>query len=330
MARRRVGSRRVGSRRFGSKRVVAGFVVIAELVGLTIGASTAALAQTDDTTSDEVSYLAVVDAESGKLDGDTLTLDGLGNRAVWFTDRPERAAGQYSINEMIERFFDEQSSPNAALELAAKDRRGNVTILEISAPKYDLEKDRLTLEASVLDDPATQLDRPDSALNHLVKRHVGKVPKSFGASTLFIDDAPAGGGAAAASAPDAGNVQTVGDVGSVTYTGQLTQNNLSDSWETDCTQVKDPNDNGTFNYVQRKPGDDAVVTDDARVDTQVDANAQVAWVRGNSVEWQHIGSRLATSIKVTVTIWDKSDLTANYKVTVWCAKQPDDAWVVFG
>ncbi|HEY8217259.1 MAG TPA: hypothetical protein VIH82_09000 [Acidimicrobiia bacterium] len=313
----------------GSGRgIVIGLVVAALVVGATpVVASAQPVGQPEPI---EQSFLAVVDAGNGRYDpgAGKLTLGTVHDRAVWFTDRPGRAAGQYSIAEMISFFFPDGSAPpNAALELAAKDKRGHVTIVEVANPAYDLKKDRLTFDAQVIPDPASALHRTDSALVRFVKRHKGKIPRSFGASTLFVDSANTDGGAS--TQPD-GDVELDGYEGSVTFTGQLTQNNLATDINVDCTTIKIPNVAGNYQFVARDSGDDAVVTDSPRIDSQIDPNAQISWNPTASVEWNHIGSRLATAIHVKVIIWDKTDLTANYKVTVWCAEQEDDAWVIFG
>jgi hypothetical protein len=68
---------------------------------------------------DPSSVLAVVNSRHGTLrvhDGSgLLTLTGVSPRPVWFSDRPQRAAGTYSVQEFTDVFFRDQQPPNAAL-----------------------------------------------------------------------------------------------------------------------------------------------------------------------------------------------------------------------
>jgi hypothetical protein len=169
------------------------------LVGVPAGAVTAALlvgpaaAQGPPPTTvpaedAPLSVLAVVDAAGGRATKDTLTLTGVEPRATWFSDRPNREVGSYSIAELVDVFFDDQAPPNAALEFAGAGARNDVVIIELSDPRYDKRAQRLRFAMSVLEDPDAELGS-GSGLDGHAARHDGRVPRSFDAVTLFVDSA---------------------------------------------------------------------------------------------------------------------------------------------
>lgn len=83
--------------------------------------------------------LAVVNAGGGVFreanDGYRLTLKEVTPRAAWFSDRPARAAGFYSIDELDDVFFDDGDPPNAALEVFAGWAAGDVVVVEVANPR---------------------------------------------------------------------------------------------------------------------------------------------------------------------------------------------------
>jgi hypothetical protein len=152
-------------------------------------------AQTSDGPSaiaDGESILAVIDAERGTLraKGDgryRVTLDGVTPRAVWFSDRPARGAGTFLIGDTLDQFFGGgQPSPNAALEIFEADDERDVLVVEVSNPRYRRGKERLTFDATALDDTAGVLG---TGLTTHAVRSDPRLPKRFGDVALFLDDA---------------------------------------------------------------------------------------------------------------------------------------------
>jgi hypothetical protein len=169
-------------------------ITLLVVVGLpSIGAAQqgAADGTAPDAGSSAVSLLGVAQAQHGTLDGHRLVLDGVDPHAVWFSDRPTRAAGSYSMPELITAFFDGQKPPNAAIEFAGTGAKNDVVLVELSDPRYRAHTHRLTASVRVLPkDPSSDL-ATDSALRAFADRHDGTYPRRFDAVTVFIDGAPA-------------------------------------------------------------------------------------------------------------------------------------------
>jgi hypothetical protein len=283
-----------------------------------------------------VSYLSVLDAGRGTFDASTgkLTLRGVAPRAVWFSDRPARATGTSAIPELIGRFFEgnDPAPPNAALVFQGHPAESDVSIVELSDPKYDPRKRQLAFTANILEDPTTGL-RTDSALADFVRKHDGKITKSFGPTTVFIDSATSDastGDTDSACKPAGGNNV---DTGHYTCTGKLDGTGRGDWIEVNCRQLPDGSRRsdgtpGTYNYVSRRPGDPATISDEPRID---DHGSDVSWFSHvqSSEEWQHIGSRLGTSIGITIDARGRNP-AADWTFDVWCVNQTDNAWIVFG
>jgi hypothetical protein len=135
--------------------------------------------------------LAVAQAGGGSFEeaenGDyELTLTDVGDQAVWFTDRPARQAGSFSISAMNEAFFtDGQNPPNAALEIYEASDGDNVVVVEITSPDYDEGAGTLKLDARLLD--ASEV--AGTELSHHGERAGTDSPSEFGRAALFVDDA---------------------------------------------------------------------------------------------------------------------------------------------
>jgi hypothetical protein len=151
-------------------------------------------AQTHDGPSaiaDSESVLAVIDAERGALtakgDGQyRVTLGGVTPRSVWFSDRPARGAGTFPITDTLERFFGSgQEPPNAAIEIFEADDDRDVLVVEVSNPRYQRAKARLTFDAAVLDDTTGVLG---TGLTTHAVRGDPRLPKRFDKVALFLDD----------------------------------------------------------------------------------------------------------------------------------------------
>lgn len=128
-------------------------------------------------------WLFVLDATGGtsSTDGDTttLTLTGVEDDVVAFTDRPDREVSTETPGEFVER-WDERGfadvAPNAALDLGNDD----IVVVEITDPTWDADTSTLTVAATVLDPDTT-------ASGHTAT--TGDLPASFGAVSLFVDAA---------------------------------------------------------------------------------------------------------------------------------------------
>lgn len=142
-------------------------------------------------TPDPSSVLAVVSSAHGSLrlrgTSGTLTLTGVSGRPVWFSDRPQRSAGTYSMAEFREAFFGQQVAPNAALDVSGADPARDVVILELSDPGYTSSDRRLRFHVQVID-RASDLG-PSSQLRWEAARADSRVASSFGRSALFVDSA---------------------------------------------------------------------------------------------------------------------------------------------
>src|SRR5262245_38243238 len=117
--------------------------------------------------STKVELLFVQNATSGSFDGTTLTLRGVGP-TLFFSDRPERIAGQVGTSDFVGHWTKgadnfAASPPNATLSVfGAKEIGSSVVVL--TNPK---------------------LDR--NTLSYTVKVLEGKPPASFNEASLFID-----------------------------------------------------------------------------------------------------------------------------------------------
>jgi hypothetical protein len=128
-------------------------------------------------------WLFVLDATGGtsSTDGDTttLTLTGVEDGVVAFTDRPDREVSTETPAEFVglwdERGFAD-TPPNAALDLGNDD----IVVVEITDPTWDVDTSTLTMGATVLDPDTTASGQTATT---------GDLPASFGAVSLFVDAA---------------------------------------------------------------------------------------------------------------------------------------------
>ena len=154
-------------------------------------------AQGDPASSDTTtptSILAIVDAGGGRFTPTRLTLTDVAPQALWFSDRPRREAGRYTIPELIDTFFTDQTPPNAALEVEAAGDENDVVVVELSNPRYKKGAKELRFDSKVIGTPDDELGA-DSSLGGFADRHDGKVAKTFDDATLFVDSAaPSGAG----------------------------------------------------------------------------------------------------------------------------------------
>jgi len=115
----------------------------------------------------KVELLFVQNAASGSFDGKTLTLNGVGP-TLYFSDRPERIAGQVRTSDFVGRWTKgadnfAASPPNATLSVFGAKEVSSVVVV-LTNPKLN-----------------------GNTLAYTVKILEGKLPSSFKESSLFID-----------------------------------------------------------------------------------------------------------------------------------------------
>ena len=138
-----------------------------------------------------VSLLYVQTASSGTFEpvaGSTnkyrLVLNDVSPRVVYFSDRPNRMAGQVSTKEFLDKIgFGGSLDPNAAIEIAEGAPDSDMVIAALSKPAYDAESRTLSYEVTVL-------ETPRKGLAVYSERMDRRLPAHFGAVALFIDDEP--------------------------------------------------------------------------------------------------------------------------------------------
>jgi len=119
---------------------------------------------------DAPKFLYALSAKSGTFENSRLTLKDV-PLVVYFSDRPARLSGMLSI-EVFAQGWDKGSdnfrndSPNATLSILGKDGANNI-VVELSNPDVKVKEGSISFKVRVLQ---------------------GEMPKSFGNSTLFIDD----------------------------------------------------------------------------------------------------------------------------------------------
>lgn len=117
---------------------------------------------------EDLTLLFVQTARDVALEGDTLTLKGVGKATLFFSDRPERVAGHMDNQAFVDSWGEGADSfasdpPNGTLSVLSDEDVQNV-VVELSQPKL------------VGDD-----------LSYTVKVINGKMPAKAGPSSLFID-----------------------------------------------------------------------------------------------------------------------------------------------
>ncbi|MBM3544562.1 MAG: hypothetical protein FJX44_08690 [Alphaproteobacteria bacterium] len=114
--------------------------------------------------------LAVINARGATLEGNTLTLTGVGPNSIVFADRPVRAAGHVLTSHFIKEWDEGQDSfaknpPNATISVLSNEGDAVVdAVVTLKTPKLD--GDKLTFNVSVLE---------------------GDLSGASGAAALFID-----------------------------------------------------------------------------------------------------------------------------------------------
>jgi len=113
-------------------------------------------------------WLFVQSAKSGSFDGENLTLRGI-PFVIYFADRPDRISGHMSLKKFIGRWTQGSDSfevdpPNAVLSIFDEEKGAEDIVI-------------------VLHSPSVQGDEVIFKISNIK----GKIPKTFGAASLFID-----------------------------------------------------------------------------------------------------------------------------------------------
>ena len=122
--------------------------------------------------ADAPKFLYTLSAKSGTFENGRITLKDV-PLVVYFSDRPARISGMLSI-QVFAQGWDKGSDnfrtdpPNGTLSILGKDGANNV-VLELSNPDVKVKEGSISFKVRVLDKGTN-------------------IPKSFGNSTLFIDD----------------------------------------------------------------------------------------------------------------------------------------------
>ena len=211
------------------------------------GRRSAKVGATSVSTHDEM--LGVVTAKRGRLverDGAfRLVLDGVAKRQLWFTDRPARLAGTDSIEKLHRELFAGQKPPNAALEIATADKEHDVILLELSNPRYDAARHRATYDAKGLDATSRSV-----ALSRFTSRADTAKGMTFGAATLFVDDAPLETACPASFGGQAGYAVTLTNIDCTTAQQVLNECNIDNCNVETATNLPQGTWYGQFQYTQ--------------------------------------------------------------------------------
>ncbi len=151
-------------------------------------------ASTSSVPPDGAALLGVLSAGGGTFADGTLTLTDVDPRGVWFTDRPARQAGTEGIDAFTKRFFAGDDPPNAAVEVSSPSE--NLAVVELSDPAYDADERKVTFGAKLVPADESKTDRAVRIARHpgvaeALTGQGGALPATFGATTVFIDDASA-------------------------------------------------------------------------------------------------------------------------------------------
>lgn len=157
--------------------------------------ATPSAASTSSVPPDGAALLGVISAGGGTFADGKLTLTDVDPRGVWFTDRPARQAGTEGIDTFTKRFFAGDDPPNAVVEVAGDASSKNLAVVELSDPAYDADEEKVTFAAKLVPADEPKTDRAVRIARHpgvaeALTGPGGALPATFGATTVFIDDAP--------------------------------------------------------------------------------------------------------------------------------------------
>ena len=140
------------------------------------------------------SSLIVVNARGAKLQGQTLTLEGVSPSAVFFTTRPARGVGHMLTPDMVDIWKTgsfAKDPPNATVSVFQKDGNGVSDIVAVlKSPK--LEGDKLTFDVQVLEGSLANTDGPASIFIDTIWFGVGgSQGLTYLGQNQTVSDAPA-------------------------------------------------------------------------------------------------------------------------------------------
>jgi uncharacterized protein YjbI with pentapeptide repeats len=167
--------------------------VLAAMTVLASSGASAAGAEPGAPATQEIKQMFLQNATRGtfeKIPGTglyRLRLEGVSPRVTWFSDRPARDAGVIPVRGFVESwrgFGFSADHPNAALTITGARSRGHTVVLELSRPRY-------TAARRTLRYIARPIRAADGNLASFEARRNARLPRQFGASALFIDDATA-------------------------------------------------------------------------------------------------------------------------------------------
>lgn len=162
---------------------------LAAVAAIAVAALAPAAAHAATTPASSDLYVATADGGSltptGMAGDYTLTLRGTAANVNAFSDRPVRTTNTETLKRFVaswERNGFKADPPNAALVIDGAPAAHDVAVLEISHPRLNA-KGRLTLDARAVK------GEPTGSLAQLAKRADQRVARSFGKSSLFVDNA---------------------------------------------------------------------------------------------------------------------------------------------
>lgn len=138
----------------------------------------------DVTTQQQPMYLFTQTAGAGTFENTSddeyiLTLTNVSPNVVYFSDRPVRDAGEFSIVRFLDELgFEIGDPPNAAIVMETEDGEEMTVVAELIQPIYDRDTRELIYKAIVLHDASGQLAEYGSS---------DVIPESFTKATLLID-----------------------------------------------------------------------------------------------------------------------------------------------
>jgi hypothetical protein len=128
------------------------------------------IGQSQAAKGDMIPSLAVINSRGASLQGNTLTMTGVGSNSIVFADRPFRAAGHVLTKHFLKEWDEGSDSfakdpPNATISvLSGEGDAVEDAVVVLKSPKLD--GDKLTFEVTVLE---------------------GSLSKATGPASLFID-----------------------------------------------------------------------------------------------------------------------------------------------
>ncbi len=140
------------------------------------------------------SSLIVVNARGAKLQGQTLTLEGVSPNAVFFTTRPARGVGHMLTPDMVDIWKTgsfAKDPPNATVSVFQKDGSGVSDIVAV-LKSPTLDGDKLTFDVQVLEGSLGNTDGPASVFIDTIWFGVGgSQGLTYLGQNETVSDAPA-------------------------------------------------------------------------------------------------------------------------------------------